>query len=318
MAASFVAIDLEAAANSFDSVCSIGAIRVENGQLVDQFYTLINPQLHPDAWSDKAIKIHGIRPVDVATAPLFPTLYWPLRKFIGDLPLVAHSMHNDIAMLHAMCIKHRLPKFSNQLFCSLQLAEHVINTDRYAVCALVEQLLPQQTFNYHNALADAEACALLTLRLLAELGVTELSDPQVVDYAEFLTREQQSQRSLSTKVWHNLTDRLVPYSRMRGEKTFSSKSSVAVIGEFKKATRAEILDTLNRRGIPATKKLTDRTTSVVVGQFPTRRPSNYNNHALANIFLAEKTEGRTFSLITEEDFWKILNTIPHKTPHTEH
>ena len=40
----FAAIDFETANNERSSVCSVGIVIVRNGEIVDSFYSLINPE----------------------------------------------------------------------------------------------------------------------------------------------------------------------------------------------------------------------------------------------------------------------------------
>ena len=58
----FVAFDFETANAKRNSACSLALSVVRNGQIVDEFYSLINPQAE---FAPTNIRIHGIRPADV-------------------------------------------------------------------------------------------------------------------------------------------------------------------------------------------------------------------------------------------------------------
>ena len=51
----FVSMDFETANGSRDSACSLALVLVRNDQIVDNFYTLINPQQY---FSPRNIQIH--------------------------------------------------------------------------------------------------------------------------------------------------------------------------------------------------------------------------------------------------------------------
>ncbi|GLR81877.1 hypothetical protein GCM10007856_45680 [Azospirillum oryzae] len=59
--------------------------------------TRVNPDapLHPDA-----IKVHGIRPADLKTAPRFPEVADALLAFLGEDLLVAHAYENEMDFLN--------------------------------------------------------------------------------------------------------------------------------------------------------------------------------------------------------------------------
>ena len=49
----FAAIDFETANNERTSVCSVGVVIVRDGEIVDTFYSLIQPE--PNYYADRAI-----------------------------------------------------------------------------------------------------------------------------------------------------------------------------------------------------------------------------------------------------------------------
>lgn len=69
----FVAFDFETANAKRNSACSIALTVVENNRVVDELYSLIDPQT-PFHWRNT--QIHGITGKDVLGAPNFSEL-WP-------------------------------------------------------------------------------------------------------------------------------------------------------------------------------------------------------------------------------------------------
>ena len=63
---SFVALDVETANSDYASICSIGAARFERGALVDEFYSLVDPQ---DYFAAVNVGAHGIDRDKVAQGP---------------------------------------------------------------------------------------------------------------------------------------------------------------------------------------------------------------------------------------------------------
>lgn len=68
----FVAMDFETANHQAHSACSLALVMVQNSQIVDEYYTLIQPET-PFFWRN--VQIHGIHQEDVRNAPKFPDVW---------------------------------------------------------------------------------------------------------------------------------------------------------------------------------------------------------------------------------------------------
>ena len=69
----FVAIDFETANCSRSSVCSVGLVIVKDGEIVDNFYSLIKPT--PNYYASFCQEVHGLGPSDTNDAPEFPEVW---------------------------------------------------------------------------------------------------------------------------------------------------------------------------------------------------------------------------------------------------
>lgn len=159
----FAAIDFETANNERSSVCSVGIVIVRDGEIVDSFYSLINPE--PNYYNYWCSQVHVLTREDTDTAPIFPEVWKQIEPLIEGLPLVAHNRPFDESCLKAvfrvcqmdypdyefdtLCVSHRvLPDLEN----------HQLHTVA-AACGY-------QLENHHHALADAEACAWIAREIL--------------------------------------------------------------------------------------------------------------------------------------------------------
>ena len=66
----FAAIDFETANNERSSVCSVGVVIVRDGEIVDSFYSLIQPE--PNYYNYWCSQVHGLCREDTEEAPVFP------------------------------------------------------------------------------------------------------------------------------------------------------------------------------------------------------------------------------------------------------
>ena len=98
----FAAIDFETANNECSSVCSVGIVIVRNGEIVDTFYSLIQPE--PNYYNYWCSQVHGLCQDDTEDAPVFPKVWAQIEPLIEGLPLVAHNK-----LLEALLIVFALP-----------------------------------------------------------------------------------------------------------------------------------------------------------------------------------------------------------------
>lgn len=88
----YVLFDLETTGTSCttDEVVEISAIKVMNGSVVEEFSTLVNPQMPIPYW---ATEVNGITDAMVADSPTFDVALKDFLEFVGDMPLVGHNIH---------------------------------------------------------------------------------------------------------------------------------------------------------------------------------------------------------------------------------
>ena len=96
----FCAIDFETANAERCSVCSVGIVIVKDGEIVDKFYSLIQPE--PDYYSYWNTRVHGLSQKDTMDAPVFPKVWEQVEPLIEGLPLVAHNARFDEGCLKAV------------------------------------------------------------------------------------------------------------------------------------------------------------------------------------------------------------------------
>ncbi|MHD0397322.1 3'-5' exonuclease [Staphylococcus simulans] len=177
---SFVALDFETANGKRTSICSVGMVKVVDNEIVETFYTLVNPK---DYFSKQNINVHGIKPQDVETAPDFNFVLPYMMQFIDGLPVVAHNAAFDMTVMHASIQALGLQTPNMTYFCSLQLARRTVNNQRYGLKYMMEYY-HLDFHGHHDALNDAKACAMITFRLLKHYN--SLSDMLAV-YGKNLT-----------------------------------------------------------------------------------------------------------------------------------
>jgi DNA polymerase-3 subunit epsilon len=160
---SFAAIDFETANEFPTSVCSVGIVIVRDGEICDSFYSLIKPE--PDYYRQINMGIHGITPEDTVNAAVFPDVWMQVEPLIEGLPLIAHNKGFDEACLKA-CFKTYMMDYPDyEFYCTLQGSRAILKGLPNYKLTTVAEYCGYYLDNHHNALADAEACARIAIRL---------------------------------------------------------------------------------------------------------------------------------------------------------
>lgn len=158
----FTAIDFETANSSSASACSVGLVKVRDGQVVDTASWLIRPPLGHDAFSEWNTRIHGIMALDVEDALLWTEQLPDLVAFAeGDI-LVAHNAGFDMGVIAAACAATYVETPAYRYACSLQIARKTYHLDSYRL-PVAAMAAGFEDFEHHQALADARACAAIVV-----------------------------------------------------------------------------------------------------------------------------------------------------------
>lgn len=160
----FAAIDFETANNERSSVCAVGVVIVRDGEIVDTFYSLIQPE--PNYYSYWCTRVHGLCCDDTDDAPIFPEVWKQIEPIIQGLPLVAHNSRFDEGCLRAVYRTYQMDYpdyiFLDTLRASRRALPHLSNHQLHTVAAALGYDLK----NHHHALADAEAAAWIAREIL--------------------------------------------------------------------------------------------------------------------------------------------------------
>lgn len=160
----FAAIDFETANKYPTSVCSVGIVVVENGVVAGSIYRLIRPR--PNFYSRFNTAVHGMNAADTAEASDFPDVWCEIAPKILGLPLVAHNSPFDEGCLRASFNAWEMRYPGYDFFCTCRASRRAFpelpNHKLHTVAAHCGFDLK----NHHHALADAQACAAIALKIL--------------------------------------------------------------------------------------------------------------------------------------------------------
>lgn len=160
----FITFDFETTGGKSQRPCAIGITVVEDKKVVDEFYSLINPEIKI---SQYATKIHGIKNSDIKDAPLFPDVWKDVISLFNKYGIAfAHNVSFDKKILFDTLLHYNL-EFPECLFlCSLRYSQDSYpDLPKHSLDFLCEYFSLSSKCT-HNALDDSGAVAELILKML--------------------------------------------------------------------------------------------------------------------------------------------------------
>ena len=161
----FVAIDFETANGERTSVCSVGLVWVEHGDIKDKIYRLSRP--YPDYYNYWNTRIHGLTRQDTVDAEPFPVVWTEISARLAGLPLVAHNSPFDEGCLKAAFQQYGMAYPDYRFYCTCRASRRVFGRELpNHQLQTVAARCGYELHDHHHALADAEACAWIARLIL--------------------------------------------------------------------------------------------------------------------------------------------------------
>lgn len=286
----FVALDVETANADPRSICQIGVAVFRDGNLVETWDSLINPQSHFDFMNSA---IHGITENDVREAPTIEQIKSKLDQIIGDNIVGIYSSFDKVALEK---------NFSQINYNWLDITRVVRRTWEQVAysgygLANVCRLNDIQIGKHHDALADAIAAGKV---LICALNAKQLK----LDDCRSLIRKK-----ISTLIAHggmsenpNPTNIIIDGGNPEGE-WFGGV--LCFTGELR-MSRMEASITASQLGFDIGKGVTKKTNYLVTGIQDLTKLKGKNISAKEEKALALIKKGQDIVVISEEDFFYMI------------
>lgn len=245
----FVAIDFETMTSCRTSACALGMVKVIDGEIVQEFYSIINPvrDEHTDKESNR--KIHGIALATAEKANTFAELFDGIRLFISGLPIVCHNKSADIAILEQLMDFYGLSGIDT----STAICTYSLTGKSLSECCKDYGI---KEAHHHNALWDAEACARIYLELIGKPIINQGGSPIFGKSGPMAAA-----RNIDKAHRHRLDD-----DQIKEKDSIFYNSTVVITGVFDGfESRDELASRLQSLGAKITSSISKKTTHVLVG-----------------------------------------------------
>lgn len=175
--ADYVVFDLETTGFSPETnrIIEIGAVKVQNGKIVDKFSTFVNPQVPIPFRIEQLTSINDSMVID---APVIADILPEFMKFCEGCVMVAHNADFDISFIKKNCQRLDIP-CKPTIVDTVALARVLLpNLNRFKLDT-VAKALGVSLENHHRAVDDAGCTAEIFVKfieMLRERGMSTLDE----------------------------------------------------------------------------------------------------------------------------------------------
>ncbi len=164
----FIAFDIETTGLSHeqDRITEIGAVRIRDGQIVEEFDTFVNPQRPIPG---KITELTGITDEMVKEAPLEEEALEKFFAFCGkDAVLIAHNADFDTSFIRTAAARHGM-EFHMPYIDTVPMCRSLLKDIKNCKLDTVAKYLKLDPFQHHRACDDAAVLGKIFLALLQRL-----------------------------------------------------------------------------------------------------------------------------------------------------
>lgn len=212
----FIVFDIETTGLSAknDMITEIGAVKIVNGNVVDEFSQLINPEM---PIPDKIVELTGITDNMVSDMPTIEEVLPKFLDFVGEGAVVAHNAKFDVGFIKNKSKKLGLD-FDPIVVDTLILSRILLKKIKRHRLNMVAKHLKISLENHHRAVDDAVATAKIFLKfmqMLKDRDINTLKDVNILSATELdyknmdtyhviiLTKTQEGLKNLYKMVTHS-------------------------------------------------------------------------------------------------------------------
>ena len=162
MGTRYIVFDVETPNHYNNRMSAIGICVVEDGRIVDEFYSLVDPE-QPFDWFNT--KLTGINEETVFDAPTFPELWKRIEPLMSSGILVAHNAGFDLGVLRRCLLAYEIEwKPAVQGLCTVVMGRRLLPGISHRLNNMCDYY--GISLNHHQADSDSHACAEILLRYM--------------------------------------------------------------------------------------------------------------------------------------------------------
>lgn len=159
----YVVVDIETTGGNakWNRITEIGAVKIRNGEVIDEWQTLINPER---SIPRRIVDLTGISDEMVSGAPVFAQIADEFEAFMGEAVFVAHNAKFDYSFLKEEYARLERNFYYPTLCTVVASRRYFPGLKSYGLAKLCNHF-DISLDSHHRALCDAQATASILLRI---------------------------------------------------------------------------------------------------------------------------------------------------------
>lgn len=288
----FVVIDIETTGldPQFDEIIEIGAIKIENGNLIDTFRSLIKPRNEIDEY---ITKLTGITNNMLENAPSIKDIIGEFYNFIENNIILGHNVNFDINFLYDELLKVNRVELNNDFIDTMRIGRYLLkNLNHHRLVDLANNY-NITVDNGHRALNDCMITLKVYNKMLEEV-VEKYNDTE-----KFIRCFKKSKTKIDLKSIK--TDKI----EFDIGHPFYNKHCVFT-GGLERMTRKEAMQIVFDLGGICSTSITKETNYLILGNNDYNHSVKYGKSNKQKKAEQLKLEGRDLEIISETNFYEII------------
>lgn len=284
----FLSVDVETANPFMGSICQIGIARFVDGEMVEEWSSLVNPESDFDGFN---VSIHGITPQMVVGKPKMPEVAEKIRSLLESGVAVSHTPFDRRALSQAFNFYGLTPVVTQWLDSSrvARTTWKELSKSGYGLANICSRI--GYMFKHHDALEDAKAAGYV---LLAALQESSLGLDEWLKRVEQPINPERSSDGASVQRIGN------PEGELFGQ--------VIVFTGALEMVRCDAADLAASVGCQVGQKVNKKTTILVVGDQDASKLAGYDKSSKHREAEQLASMGYPIRIILENDFKALLNS----------
>lgn len=175
----YVVLDIETTGLSkhHHKITEIGAVKVRNKKIIQEFSTLVNPEVKIPSF---ITSLTGINNKMVKDSPTIEEIIPNFMKFLGKNPFIAHNATFDHGFLNYNVQQHLSIELENPRICTAKLSRRLVpGLSSYKLSCLCEHFKIKNDIA-HRAISDVHATNSLFTNLLKIMEKQQINEKQQI------------------------------------------------------------------------------------------------------------------------------------------
>ena len=152
----FCIVDIETNGNSpiKNQIIEIGAIKYQNGKILDRFESYVYADFIPDS----IVRLTNIHVEDLEDAPSLKSVLKAFKTFLGSSVFVAHNVNFDFGFISKSLQTVGDDELLNRKLCTVDLSRKTIEAPKHGL-GFLKEFLDIDEGAHHRAFSDALSAA---------------------------------------------------------------------------------------------------------------------------------------------------------------